>query len=147
VHRQTLDRFVERYDAESRVRHFGCRQQLTCMALAQLTWREWLSVAMSYRLRWRIELFFRWIKGPLRIKHYYGTSPNAVKTQVWIAMAVYFMVATIHKELSLLGTLHRTLQLLSAHPFEKTPIHELLTETNIKSLEPLASNTLLLWDL
>ena len=89
-----------------------------------------LSVANLYRLRWRIELFFRWIKGHLRIKHYYGTSPNAVKTQIWIAVCVYLMVAILHKQWKLPGTLHRTLQLLSVHPFEKAPLRELLTETN-----------------
>jgi len=106
-----------------------------------------LTVATLYRLRWRIELFFRWIKGHLRIKHYYGTSPNAVKTQIWIAVCVYLMVAIIHKELNLPGTLHRTLQLLSVHPFEKTPMHELLTENDFRHLEPLVSNQLLLWHL
>jgi IS4 transposase len=89
-----------------------------------------LTVAGIYRLRWRIEPFFRWIKGHLRIKHYYRTSPNAVKTQIWIAVAVYLMVAITQKQLKLPGTLRRTLQLLSIHPFEKTPLHELLTETN-----------------
>ena len=79
-----------------------------------------LTVPKIYRLRWRIETFFRWIKGHLRIKHYYGTSPNAVKTQIWIAVCVYLMVAIIHKELKLPGTLHRTLQLLSIRTFEKT---------------------------
>ncbi len=78
-----------------------------------------LNVAKIYRLRWRIELFFRWIKGHLRIKHYYGTSPNAVKTQIWIAVSVYLMVALLHKQLQLPGTLHRTLQLLSVHPLRK----------------------------
>jgi hypothetical protein len=85
-----------------------------------------LSVGKIYRLRWRIELFFRWIKGHLRIQHYYGTSPNAVKNQIWIAVAVYLMVAILHKQLALPGSLHRTLQLLSVHPFEKMPLHELL---------------------
>jgi hypothetical protein len=85
-----------------------------------------LCVAKLYRMRWQIELFFRWIKSHLRIKHYYGTSPNAVKTQIWIAVAVYLMVAILHKQLSLPGSLHRTFQLLSIHPFEKVPIHELL---------------------
>ena len=89
-----------------------------------------LTVADLYRLRWQVELFFRWIKGHLRIKHYYGTSPNAVKTQIWIAVTVYLLVAITHKQLKLPGTLHRTLQLLSIHPFEKTSLHELLTETN-----------------
>lgn len=106
-----------------------------------------LTVAKLYRLRWRIELFFRWIKSHLRIKHYYGTSPNAVKTQIWIAVSVYFMVAIIHKQLELPGTLHRTLQLLSVHPFEKMPLHELLTKHDSKLLGPLHSNQLTLWNL
>jgi len=106
-----------------------------------------LSVPKIYRLRWRIELFFRWIKGHLRIKHYYGTSPNAVKTQIWIAVAVYLMVAILHKQLELPGTMHRTLQLLSVHPFEKVSIHELLTETNFSHLDSLDSNQLMLWNL
>jgi IS4 transposase len=104
-------------------------------------------VALIYRLRWRIELFFRWIKGHLRIKHYYGTSPNAVKTQIWIAISVYLMVAILHKQLNLPGTLHRTLQLLSVHPFEKVPIHELLAETDFRPVQLLNRNQLLLFDL
>lgn len=104
-----------------------------------------ITVANIYRMRWQIELFFRWIKGHLRIKHYFGTSPNAVKTQIWIAVSVYLMVAIIHKQLKLPGTLHRTLQLLSVHPFEKVPIHELLTESDFKPLEPMDHNQLLLW--
>jgi len=106
-----------------------------------------LCVAKLYRMRWQIELFFRWIKSHLRIKHYYGTSPNAVKTQIWIAVAVYLMVAILHKQLNLPGSLHRTFQLLSIHPFEKVPIHELLTETNLDSFNPVNHNQLLLWNL
>jgi hypothetical protein len=105
------------------------------------------TVAKLYRLRWRIELFFRWIKGHLRIKHYYGTSPNAVKTQIWIAVAVYLMVAILHKQLGLPGNLHRTLQLLSVHPFEKVPLHELLTKPDFKTSTSRDSNQLLLFDL
>jgi hypothetical protein len=89
-----------------------------------------LTVAMLYKMRWRIELFFRWIKGHLRIKHYYGTSPNAVKTQIWIAVSTYLIIAILHKQLKLPGTLHRTLQLLSVHPFEKVTLNELLMETD-----------------
>ena len=106
-----------------------------------------LTIATLYRLRWRIELFFRWIKGHLRIKHYYGTSPNAVKTQIWIAVCVYLLVAIIHKQLELPGTLHRTLQLLSVHPFEKAPLHELLTEPESRTSTSLNSNQLTLWTL
>jgi hypothetical protein len=89
-----------------------------------------LTVAMLYKARWSIELFFRWIKGHLRIKHYYGTSPNAVKTQIWIAVSTYLIIAILHKQLKLPGTLHRTLQLLSVHPFEKVTLNELLMETD-----------------
>jgi Transposase DDE domain/Domain of unknown function (DUF4372) len=91
------------------------------------------TVAMLYKMRWRIELFFRWIKGHLRIKHYYGTSPNAVKTQIWIAVSTYLMIAILHKQLKLPGTLHRTLQVLSVHPFEKVTLNELLMETDPRS--------------
>ena len=116
-----LLRKVRYYDAE------------TCKELIFLTNNleiPALTVAMLYKLRWRIELFFRWVKGHLRIKHYYGTSPNAVKTQIWIAVCTYLMIAILHKQLKLPGTLHRTLQILSVHPFEKVPLNELLTETD-----------------
>lgn len=106
-----------------------------------------LTVAKLYKSRWQIELFFKWIKGHLRIKHYFGTSPNAVKTQIWIAVAVYLMVAILHKQLQLPGRLHRTFQLLSIHPFEKVPIHELLTEDDFKPYMPHKNNQLTLWDL
>ena len=78
-------------------------------------------------MRWRIELFFRWIKGHLRIKHYYGTTPNAVKTQIWIAVSLYLMV--------------------SIHPFEKVPVFELLKENTFSNLEALSHNQHTLWDL
>ena len=104
-----------------------------------------LTVAMLYKLRWRIELFFRWIKGHLRIKHYYGTSPNAVKTQIWIAVCTYLMIAILHKRLKLPGTLHRTLQVLSVHPFEKVTLNQLLMETDHGSFTNSDPNQLNLW--
>lgn len=130
-----------------KVRYFDAETERGLIFLTNHLQIPALTVALIYRLRWRIELFFRWIKGHLRIKHYYGTSPNAVKTQIWIAIAVYLIVAIIHKQLSLPGTLHRTLQLLSVHPFEKVPIHELLTEIDFKPLEPSNCNQLLLFNL
>jgi IS4 transposase len=96
-------------------------------------------VAGIYRRRWQIELFFRWIKGHLRIKHFFGNSPNAVTT--------YLLVAIIHKHLGLPGNLHRTLQLLSVHPFEKMPVHELFTETEFNAPPTSNPNQLLLSDL
>jgi len=104
-----------------------------------------LTVAMLYKARWSIELFFRWIKGHLRIKHYYGTSPNAVKTQIWIAVSTYLIIAILHKQFKLPGTLHRTLQLLSVHPFEKVTLNELLMETDHGTFITSDHNQLNLW--
>ena len=95
--------------------------------------------------RWQIELFFRWISQRLRIKHFFGTSPNAVKTQVWIAVSIYVLIAILHKELKSPGSLHRTLQILSVHPFEKIPLHELHTETPDNFMDTSNPNLLWLW--
>jgi hypothetical protein len=130
-----------------KVRYFDAETERHLVFLTNHLEIPALTVALIYRLRWRIELFFRWIKGHLRIKHYYGTSPNAVKTQIWIAMTVYLMVAIIHKQSSLPGTLHRTLQLLSVHPFEKAPLHELFTETKFKATPAENPNQLLMLNL
>jgi hypothetical protein len=99
-----------------------------------------LVVATLYRLRWRIELFFRWIKQHLCIKHYHGNTPNAVKTQIWIALCVYLIIAILHKQLQLPDTLYRTLQVLSVHPFEKTTINQLLMEHHYKNLHDCDPN-------
>jgi len=86
-----------------------------------------LTIAMLYKLRWRIELFFRWIKQNLRIKAFCGTSENAVKTQIWIAITVYVLVAIIKKRLALEMPLYTFLQILSVTAFEKVPLNQLLT--------------------
>jgi hypothetical protein len=130
-----------------RVRYFDAESSKHLVFLTNNLEIPALTVAKLYKSRWHIELFFKWIKGHLRIKHYFGTSPNAVKTQIWIAVAVYLMVAILHKQLQLPGRLHRTFQLLSIHPFEKVPIHELLTETDLKSYMPPENNQLMLLDL
>lgn len=106
-----------------------------------------LSVARLYKSRWQVELFFKWVKGHLRIKHYYGNSPNAVRTQIWIAVCTYVMIAILHKRLGLPGTLHRTLQLLSVHPFAKVPLDELLTETDFTNSPNRNLNQLNLFEL
>jgi hypothetical protein len=116
-----------------RVRYFDSETSKEFVFLTNNLEIPALTVAMLYKLRWRIELFFRWIKGHLHIKHYYGTSPNAVKTQIWIAVCTYLMIAILHKQLKLPGTLHRTLQVLSVHPFEKVPLNELLMESDPRS--------------
>jgi hypothetical protein len=106
-----------------------------------------LTVAKLYKKRWEIELFFKWIKGNLEIKHYYGTSANAVKTQIWIAVSLYLMVAILHKSLKLPGSLRNTLQILSVHPFEKMPLNELLMKTTSQKSSGRNSNQLELFNL
>ena len=86
--------------------------------------------------RWQIELFFRWIKQHLRIRSFYGTSANAVKTQVWIAITVYVLVAILKKQLGLNRSLHEILQILSTTIFEKTPISLALSQFHDQKLEP-----------
>lgn len=87
-----------------------------------------LVIAQLYRARWHVELFFKWIKQHLRIKTFYGTSENAVKTQIWIAIAVYVLVAIVKKHLNLSQSLYGILQILSVTQFEKTPISRLFSE-------------------
>ena len=86
-----------------------------------------LTITNIYKCRWQVELFFRWIKQHLRIKSFYGTSPNAVKTQVWIAICIYVLVAIIRKDLKVKDWSHEILQILSVSLFEKTPIIEALS--------------------
>ena len=88
-----------------------------------------LTIAQLYKLRWHVELFFKWIKQHLRIKAFYGTSLNAVKTQIWIALSVYLLVAIARKRLNLDITLYKFLQVLSVTLFEKTPISTVVFDT------------------
>jgi hypothetical protein len=85
-----------------------------------------LTITELYRCRWQVELFFKWIKQHLRIKAFFGTSENAVKTQVWIAIAVYVLVAVVKKRLNIDASLYTILQILSLTLFEKTPLDQLL---------------------
>ena len=85
-----------------------------------------LTIAQAYKKRWEVELFFRWVKMHLRIKAFYGTSENAVKTQIWIAVSVYVLVAIVRKRLALEASLYQLLQILSVTLFEKTPILQVL---------------------
>ena len=102
-----------------------------------------LTITQLYKCRWQIELFFKWIKQHLRIKAFFGTSANAVKTQIWIAICVYVLVAIIKKRLNIQHSLYTILQVFSVAAFEKIPLAELLT-----AAEPVASQEtqLTLWD-
>ena len=106
-----------------------------------------LTIAQLYRCRWQVELFFKWIKQNLRIKTFYGNSANAVKTQVWIAVSVYVLVAILRKELKLDRSLSEILQILSVTPFEKTPIIEALSAVIVPNSETHCPNQLILFDL
>jgi hypothetical protein len=105
-----------------------------------------LTIAKIYKSRWQIELFFRWIKQNLRIKSFYGRSPNAVKTQVWIAVSVFVLVAIVRKELKLERSMSEILQILSISLFEKTPMIEALSLEKTGSGEIASHNQLPLFD-
>ena len=106
-----------------------------------------LTIAQIYQSRWQVELFFRWIKQHLRIKAFYGTSENAVKTQIWIAVSVYVLVAIIRKRLGLEASLYQILQILSVTLFEKTPILRALQTHESQFDLPDYANQLNLFDL
>lgn len=106
-----------------------------------------LTIAQLYKCRWQVELFFKWIKQHLRIKAFYGTSKNAVKTQIWIAISIYVLVAIIKKMLNLDLSLYTILQILSVTTFEQIPIMQVLTDFDYKPLESDSCKQLLLLDL
>lgn len=105
-----------------------------------------LTIAQIYKSRWQVELFFKWIKQHLRIKAFYGTSENAVKTQIWIAVSVYVLVAIVRKRVGLDASLYQILQILSLTLFEKTPILQALqaSDSQEESLDP--GNQLILFE-
>jgi len=117
-------RRIKFYDAEKRRTFIFLTNQFTLPAPI---------IAELYRYRWRVEIFFKWIKQHLRIKKFYGTSENAVKTQIWIAISTYVLVAIMKKKLKIELTLYTILQILSISLFEKKPIYQVLTETDYKN--------------
>ena len=105
-----------------------------------------LTIAQIYKSRWQVELFFKWIKQHLRIKAFYGTNENAVKTQIWVAVSVYVLVAIVRKRLALDASLYRILQILSVTLFEKTPILQALQASDSQDELPDPGNQLILFD-
>ena len=115
--------------------HSGSRPQGGCVrpeyaCLTNNTTISALTIADLYRCRWQVEIFFKWIKQHLRIKSFYGTSENAVKTQIWIAISAYVLVAILRKRLEINRDLYTILQILSISLFEKVPIYQSLTGTD-----------------
>ena len=119
-----------------RIHYFDSEKQLRLIFLTNNFQLPALTVAQLYRARWQVELFFRWIKQHLRIRAFYGTSLNAVKTQVWVAITVYVLVAILKKQLQLDLSLYKILQILSVTLFEKTPISWAFSQYNDRIQEP-----------
>jgi hypothetical protein len=142
----TLSKSIEHYP--DRFRRVSYRDPETGKALVFLTNNfdlPALTIAQLYKSRWRVELFFKWVKQNLRIKHFFGTSDNAVKTQVWIAICVYVLVAIVRKELKLELSLSQILQILSVNVFEQVPLAELVAKTASQNETFDLRNQLMLW--
>jgi hypothetical protein len=126
----TLNNFYPRKgypDKLRRIRYFDTEKNKQLVFLTNNFSLPPLTITQLYRSRWQVELFFKWIKQHLRIKKFYGTSENALKTQIWIAISIYVLVAIVKKRLALDGSLFRILQIVSVSLFEKTPILQALS--------------------
>jgi hypothetical protein len=129
------------------VRYFDAEHDLRLSILTNNFVLPALTIAQLYKSRWSVELFFKWIKQHLRVKKFYGTSANAVKTQLWVALIVYLLVAILKKQLGVKGSLYKILQILSVTVFEKMPILQALEGANYELLPDLPCNQLSLFDL
>ncbi len=133
-------------DKLRRIRYFDAEQNKRLIFLTNNFTLSALTITELFRCRWQIELFFKWIKQHLRIKAFYGTTENAVKIQIWIAIAVYVLVAIVKKQLHLDLSLYTILQILSVTLFEKTPILEALSIIQPQESERVLCNQLTLFD-
>jgi hypothetical protein len=129
-----------------RIRYYDAASQKRLVFLTNNFLLSALTIAELYRCRWQVELFFRWIKQHLRIKAFYGTSENAVRTQVWIAISVYVLVAILKKRLNLDRSLHSILQILSVSLSEKTPIQQALSASAWDEFGPESCKQLTLFN-
>lgn len=129
-----------------RIRYFDSKNNKVLVFLTNNFILPAITIADLYRCRWQVELFFKWIKQHLRIKAFYGTTENAVKTQIWIAISVYVLVAIVKKTLNLSQSLYTILQILSVTLFEKNPIYQALSNVNHTNQTDLISNQLNLFD-
>ncbi|MXW48560.1 MAG: IS4 family transposase [Gammaproteobacteria bacterium] len=123
-------------DRLRRIKYVDPERDRTLVFLTNNTYLPALTIARLYKNRWQVELFFRWVKQHLRIQSFYGTSENAVKTQIWIGVSVYVLLAIIKKRLQLDASLYTISQILDTTLFEKTPLYQLLAERGYKP-EPI----------
>ncbi len=133
-------------DKLRRIKYYDAKNKKKLVFLTNNFLLPALTIADIYRCRWQVELFFKWIKQHLRIKAFFGTSENAVKTQIWIAISVYVLVAIIKKRLNLDLSLYTILQILSVSLFEKTPILQALTSTDYNDNEEDLRRQLILFN-
>ena len=133
-------------DALRRVSYFDAETDKRLKFLTNNFALPALTIAEIFKSRWQVELFFKWIKQHLRIKAFYGTSENAVKTQIWIAVSVYVLVAIVRKQLALDASLYQILQILSVTLFEKVPILQALRASDSQDDSSEDSNQLILFD-
>jgi len=129
-----------------RISYFDAQSNMRLVFLTNNFDLPALSIAQLYQKRWQVELFFKWIKGHLRIKAFFGTTPNAVKTQVWIAISVYVLVAIVKKQLLIDRKMSEILQILSITLFDKTDLYQTLTKTDLQNLKYHYGNQLNLFD-
>ena len=120
-------------DKLRRIKYFDAEKGRAFIFLTNQFTLPALTIAELYRCRWRVEIFFKWIKQHLRIKKFFGTSENAVKTQIWIAISTYVLVAIMKKQMKIDLSLYTILQILSISLFEKKPIYQVLTESSYKN--------------
>ena len=129
-----------------RIKYFDYESGRTFVFLTNNFLLPAMTIAELYRCRWQIELFFKWIKQHLRIKTFYGTTENAVKTQTWIAVSVYVLITIIKKRLNLDMSLYTILQIVSVTVFNKTPLYQMLTDTEYETVAAIDDNQLKLFE-
>ncbi len=151
IYDQTImlnNHYASKYYPE-KLRMIKFKDDLSGLTLIFLTNNSHLKatdIALLYKSRWDIEMFFKWIKQHLKVKTFWGQSENAVKTQIWIAVSVYVLVAIAKKKFMLNQTLYEILQVLSISIFEKMPINQLFQDTQLQYFKELNYNQLTLFD-
>ena len=144
-----LNNYYASKDYPERMRRIKFKDEETGKVLIFLTNNFHLKateIAQLYKHRWKIELFFKWIKQHLKIKSFWGQSENAVKTQVWIAISMYVLVAIAKKKFMIKQSLYEILQIISISIFEKMPINQLFQQTQLQYFKEQNLNQLKMWD-
>ena len=134
-------------DKLRRIKFYSETKRKTYVFLTNNFELDAFTITLLYKNRWQIELFFKWIKQHLKIKKFWGQSENAVKTQIWIAVCTYLIVAIIKRQLNLDKSLYEILQILSVSTFDKTPLNQLLMKNDLQSLDNNMHNQLRMFDL